>query len=171
MEAKMRPPMPFSKAFLKQLDGLIEEKWSRDEFERVQCVWLRVALGLSPEQIAEGLGRHVVTVRRIQESFAKHGASVFSTKPKGGRRRQNLSLGEEAEFLESFRHRAASGQVTVANEIHAALEARIGRRVAKSTVYRMLHRHGWRKVSPRPQHPKQDPEAVPAFKKTRRKHS
>jgi hypothetical protein len=28
--------------------------------------------------------------------------------------------------------------------------------VARSTVYRLLERHGWRKVVPRPRHPKTD---------------
>jgi hypothetical protein len=36
--------------------------------------------------------------------------------------------------------------------------------VARSTVYRLLDRHGWRKVTPRPRHPKADPAAQAAFK-------
>jgi len=30
----------------------------------------------------------------------------------------------------------------------------------------MLERHGWRKIAPRPSHPKADPQAQEAFKKT-----
>ena len=35
-----------------------------------------------------------------------------------------------------------------------------------STVYNLLHRHGWRKLMPRPFHPKRDLAAQNAFKKT-----
>src|SRR5215470_3519082 len=35
-----------------------------------------------------------------------------------------------------------------------------------STVYNLLHRHGWRKLMPRPFHPKRDLAAQNTFKKT-----
>ncbi|MCE5241943.1 MAG: winged helix-turn-helix domain-containing protein [Desulfobacteraceae bacterium] len=44
----------------------------------------------------------------------------------------------------------------------------VGRKVAKTTIYRMLDRHGWRKIMPRPHHPKSDPKAQEGFKKTRK---
>jgi hypothetical protein len=37
--------------------------------------------------------------------------------------------------------------------------------VASSTVYRILARHGWRKVAPDTCHPKHDAEAQAEFKK------
>lgn len=46
--------------------------------------------------------------------------------------------------------------------IHAAYEERIGCQVAASTVYRMLARHGWRKVAPDTGHPKRDAQAQSA---------
>ena len=52
------------------------------------------------------------------------------------------------------------------NEVKAAYEEIIGHSVPKSTVYRVLARHGWRKIAPRPRHPKFDPEKLEAFKKT-----
>ncbi len=51
------------------------------------------------------------------------------------------------------------------SDIKAAYEAKIGRKVPKSTVYRMLERHGWRKIALRPHHPKTDPLAQESFKK------
>jgi Winged helix-turn helix len=41
-----------------------------------------------------------------------------------------------------------------------------GTRVAESTIYRLLDRHGWRKLMPRPKHPKASPEAQEQLKKT-----
>ena len=56
----------------------------------------------------------------------------------------------------------------VVNEVKAAYEEAVGRKVPNPTVYRMLARHGWRKVAPRPRQPKADPEKMEAFKKTPR---
>ncbi|HEY5344316.1 MAG TPA: winged helix-turn-helix domain-containing protein, partial [Solirubrobacteraceae bacterium] len=44
------------------------------------------------------------------------------------------------------------------------LAQRSGRPVGPSTLYRILKRHGWRKVVPRPRHPDADPERQEAFK-------
>ncbi len=45
-------------------------------------------------------------------------------------------------------------------------EKLVGHPVAASTVYRLLAKAGWRKVVPRPSHPKKDPGAEEAFKKS-----
>ncbi|MFL5660184.1 MAG: winged helix-turn-helix domain-containing protein [Ktedonobacteraceae bacterium] len=44
----------------------------------------------------------------------------------------------------------------------------MGHEVNKSTISRLLKRHGWRKPVPRPLHPKANPEAQAQFKKTSR---
>jgi len=51
-------------------------------------------------------------------------------------------------------------------EIQRAYEQRVGKPVAPSTIYRLLERHGWRKVVPRPRHPKTNRAGQAAFKKT-----
>jgi transposase len=70
------------------------------------------------------------------------------------------------ELLSHFFDKAKSGAVLVVNEVKGVYEETVGRKVPKSTVYRMLARHGWRKIAPRPRHPKADPEKREAFKKT-----
>ena len=53
------------------------------------------------------------------------------------------------------------------HDLKAAYEKAIGHRTSDSTVYNLLHRHGWRKLMPRPFHPpKRDLAAQNAFKKT-----
>ena len=48
-------------------------------------------------------------------------------------------------------------------------EQMVGYKVAASTVYRLLERAGWRKVAPRPSHPRKDPTVEEAFKKSSRR--
>jgi transposase len=68
--------------------------------------------------------------------------------------------------LAPFVQQARAGQLTTIAPIKGALEARLGHRVHPATVYRLLHRHGHRKLVPRPRHVAADPEAQTAFKKT-----
>jgi len=49
--------------------------------------------------------------------------------------------------------------------IHAALVERLGHDTPMSTTYRLLARHGWRKVQPDTKHPKSDPASQDEFKK------
>jgi transposase len=85
---------------------------------------------------------------------------------RGGRRHQYLDAQQEQELLAPFVQRAHAGGMLSVGEIQQAYQERTGRQVAPSTVYRLLDRHGWRKVMPRPRHPKADLAAQAAFKKT-----
>jgi transposase len=53
----------------------------------------------------------------------------------------------------------------IVSSVKAAYEKELGRKVPASSVYRWLERHGWRKIVPRPSHPKADPQAQDSFKK------
>ena len=125
---------------------------------------MRVNRNLSPTEIARIVGWHAMTVRTTQQELIKHGASSLEDKPRGGRRRQLMRVEDERAFLASFAERAPAGSILVAGEVHVALEAHLGRTIAASTTYRLLKRHGWRKVAPRPFHPKRNSEAAEAFK-------
>ena len=161
----MRPPIPISQARIEELVGFRKAKWSGFEFQRFLCIWLRVERAQTPEQIATTLGWHVNTVRATQQDFARSGIEALKEKPRGGRFHAAMTLPEEAEFLSGFASRAGEGSILVVREVWQALEGRLGRKVAESTVYRLLARHGWRKIVPRPFHPKRDPEKAEAFKK------
>jgi transposase len=136
------------------------------EFQRVQCVLMRVALGSSAAEIAQVLGWATATVHVMHSRWAKEGDSLFELKGKGGRKHQNLTEAQESELLAGFMEPAATGGLLKVAEVRRAYEDQVGKVVAHSTVYRMLERHGWRKVVPRPRHPKADVAAQGAFKKS-----
>jgi transposase len=121
---------------------------------------------VSNADTAKVLGVGLATVVRMQKQIRDQVAGKPVVKESwGGRRRQHLTLEEEAQFLEPWIEKAEKGGVLVVPPIHAALEDRLERPVAASTVYRMLARHGWRKVEPDTCHPKRDVEAQEEFKK------
>ena len=69
-------------------------------------------------------------------------------------------------MLAPFIAQAEAGGMLKVVDIQQAYEERVGKTVAPSTIYRLLERHGWRKVVPRPRHPKADAAAQAALKKT-----
>ena len=89
----------------------------------------------------------------------------------GGRKRQNMSLQEEREFLAPFLTQATTGGVLVVGQIKVALDNRLGRKVALASAYNLLHRHNWRKLAPDKRHPQSDPLAQEEWKKNSPKRS
>ena len=123
----------------------------------------------SAKNIAESTGLAVGTVHNIISLYNRYGADVIETKGKGGRRRENLSLEREKKFIAKFIKRANFGEVVTAKEIKEEYEKEVKKVVNKSVIYRLLKRHGWRKISPRPQHSKANKQAQITFKKTLKK--
>ena len=165
----MRPQRPISEEARESLKKLLKKTKTKADFQRVQCVWLRALLGMSSDQVALAVGFSPATVKKLWSQYFSEGEEVLIGKGRGGRRRANMSLEEEEKILAHFFEEAKSGGVLVVNEIKIAYEDAVGRRVPKSTVYRMLARHGWRKIAQRPRHPKADPQKQEAFKKNSQK--
>ena len=100
--------------------------------------------------------------------MAYDGGGIKALKPKaiGGRQRENMTLSEEKALLKRFSKAAGVGEMLNIHELKAAYEKAIGHETSNSTVYNLLGRHGWRKLMPRPFHPKRDLAAQDTFKKT-----
>src|SRR3954468_3341465 len=162
----MRTPRSLPEGVAERLAALLKEAQSKAEYQRIQCVWLRAALGLRAIQIATALGWQVGSVRQVHSDYLRQGEAVLQSKPLGGRHRQNLTLEQEKELLTPFLEQAAVGGVLIVAPVQAAYETALGRPVHHSVVYRALHWQGWRKIMPRPKHPKASEEAQETFKKS-----
>jgi transposase len=126
---------------------------------------MRAVSDAPPAEIAAVTGLSVATVRILHSTFLIKGLGGLLGPGRGGARRRNMSHQQEVAVLTRFLDPAKSGGVVVVRSIHDAYEAAIGRPVSSSTVYRLLARHGWRKITPRSRHPKQDAAAQAALKK------
>src|SRR3954454_18828530 len=162
----MRTPQPLPDRAAERLAAMLKEAKNKAEYQRIQCVWLRAALGLAAPQIATALGWQVGSVRQVHSDYLRQGEAVLRSKPLGGRHRQNLTIEQEKKLLFPFLEQAETGGVLVMAPVQAAYEQKVGRPVHPSVVYRALHRQGWRKITPRPKHPKASEEAREAFKKS-----
>jgi transposase len=135
-------------------------------FQRLQCLWLRARQDLATETIAQTVGLSVSHVRRVWSDYLRGGLAAAQGRPKGGRRHQNLTVRQERALLQPLHQAAKTGRLITARGIKTRYETRVGHAVPDSTVYRLLARHQWRQVAPRPKHPKDNPAARAAFKKT-----
>ncbi|MDY6843772.1 MAG: winged helix-turn-helix domain-containing protein [Thermodesulfobacteriota bacterium] len=164
----MRPQRPINEEAKESLKELLKKTKAKADFQRVQCVWLRATFGMSSDQIAAAVGYSPATVKKLWSEYFTKGEKILIGQGRGGRRRANLSLEEEKRLLGDFFEKEGKGGVLIVAEVKVAYEEAIGHSVPKSTIYRMLARHGWRKIAPRPRHPKFDPQKMEDFKKNSR---
>ena len=143
-----------------------------DSLRCAQAVLLPAMLGATLEQTAMVLGVGRASVLRLQGRLRGLCAEPNAARPGwGGRRRASLTPQEESDFLARWQDESSAGSVLVASPLRAALAQKLGHLVAASVVYRMLARHGWRKVAPDTRHPKSDPPVQEEWKKTPRNSS
>jgi transposase len=114
------------------------------ELRKAQAILLPAVFSLDLFATGMAIGRSKASVCRLQAEFRSDCTGARSAKKKrGGRRHQNMSPDQEAQFLEPFFKKAREGQPLAVAEIRDAYEAAIGKKVPASTVYRLLARHGW----------------------------
>lgn len=143
-----------------------------EQLRQAQAVALPLCYGMSLEQTAEAIGVSKGWACRLRNQFiagkvvGDRGAAV-----RGGRRRENFSVEHEAALLKPFMETASTGGILVVGQIKRELESALGREVALSSVYKLLHRHNWRKLAPDKRHPQSDPVAQEDWKKNSPKRS
>lgn len=142
---------------------LLQQVADADAYRRLLCVKLALD-GKAAAEIAAVLGWNLHSVHRVWGRYRAEGEAALLGRPRGGRRHAYLTPAEEDALLAPFLARAEAGGVLVAGPIQAAYEHRVGKAVPPSTIYRLLGRHGWRKVAPRRRHPDQDAAVQAAFR-------
>ena len=134
-----------------------------EQRQRIQMVLLRES-GMTQPLIAAAMGVSLSTVNRAHMTYDHGGIKALKPRPSGGRKRENMTLEEEKALLARFAKAAGAGEMLNIHDLKAAYEKAIGHETSKSTIYNLLARHGWRKLMPRPFHPRRDIAAQGAFK-------
>ena len=165
MEDAMRPRKPIDEDSMRELEARMKSAKTRADFQRYQSVWLRAKFGFTSTDIAVAVGLGIQAVKLYHYRYFNEGIDALTGSGRGGRRYSILAPETEDSLLEGFFKQAETGGILVVADIHREYEKIAGKEVALSTVYRMLDRHGWRKIVPRRRHPKGNPEAIEEFKK------
>ena len=137
------------------------------EYRKALSVILVSEYGFDADRSAELLGISRRTVFRNRNYIRNQDDTPGKTW--GGRRNSSMSIEEEKDFLCQWQQKAEAGGVLTVPPLHAALVKLLGHDIPMSTTYRLLARHGWRKVQPDTKHPKSDPAMQDEFKKNSRK--
>lgn len=157
---------PSGHQLLEKAKALLASARTAKEVRQAQAVILPLEFNMSLDQTSAITGISKNWVCHLRTEFIHADGNIESKKSHGGRRRENLSRADEAMFLAPFVEKARAGGILIVSEIKDALETHLGRSVALASAYNLLHRNDWRKLVPDKHHPKSDPEAQEAFKKT-----
>ncbi len=120
--------------------------------KRLEVLKLRYA-GMSNSEISKRTGFNARYVTTLMGLYRTQGLDEY-IRIKQTSHNRNLSESEEAEVLEECAQEAEAGQMLTAATVQKKLEERLGRPVDHNYAYRVMKRHGWRKVMPRSKHPK-----------------
>jgi transposase len=81
-----------------------------------------------------------------EDAFDDSDSPEGSKGQRGGRRHCLMTLEDEKAFVSSFCDESDQERRAYSvKKIHEVLERTLGRKITKSTTYRMLKRHGWTK--------------------------
>ena len=105
------------------------------------------------KEISEAVGFSAQYITELVTKYLNEGLeAVVNDKRTSNNRR--MSFEEEEQFLDQFAETAEVGQIITVGVILEKFEEVTGKQSNTSTIYRLLERHGWRKLKPRPKHPK-----------------
>jgi transposase len=136
-----------------------------EQLRMAQAVVLPLVCGLDMAETARVLGVSRGWASQLRGRFPRGKRIADNAVPRGGRYHAYLTPEEEVLFLQPYLETARRGGVLVVPPLKVALEKHLNRPVALSSVYRMLHRHGWRKLAPDKRHPQGDPEVREQWEK------
>src|SRR5215469_522222 len=152
-----------SQGQVRQLRRFMQRERHLDTRLRMPMVVMREE-GMTQPEIAKLTGKSLSTVNRAHMAYAQGGRMALKHKNTGGRINQNMSVAEEKALLARFAKGAGAGEMLNIHDLKAAYQKAIGRKTSTSTIYAMIHRHGWRKLAPRPYHPDQSIKQQRRFK-------
>ena len=148
----------------KEAEELLKTVKMAGEIKRAQCVLFH-CLGSDSRTIGRLVGYGSSHVRLVWQWYRAGGWSRLLGERRGQNRgKAHMSLKEEVSFLEQFKSKAEKGRILISRDIHKSHAEKIGKSIDKTITYRLLCRHGWRKIAPRPEHPKHNIENMHRFR-------
>ena len=151
MEAIMGRKVAVDDKTLSLAMGMCARSGTAAGLREAMCVVLPDWFGAGLGETARILGIGKSTVSRHRQNLAlaaagkAEGKAVLTKKSWGGRRRGNLSVARESQFMLSWERKARSQPLRSLAELHADYCVLIDKDVLKSTVHRLVARRGWRK--------------------------
>ena len=154
-----------------ELLAWIREAANRQAYQKRLAIWLTKIGPFPAHEVARMLGISKQAVWLWVSQYNQEGPEGLLRQGRGGRRWSLLSWLQEGALLGSFEKRALEGEWITVKQMLPEICQVAGAEVSLAYVYRLLRRHQWRKLGPRPRHVKADPQAQEEFKKNFRPSS
>lgn len=129
---------------------LLKTARSADELRLAQAVLLPLVLGLSIEQTAKAIGRSAGATSTMRNRFLA-AASGQLPAPRANPQaldKASVGSGRHQQMIQEVLALAAQAAPMTVAQIKEAIEAKLGRTLALSSLYRMLGRQGWKRSAP-----------------------
>ena len=149
-----------------ELATWVREARNKETYQKRLAIWLTHLGGFSALQIAEMIQVSKQAVWLWVGQYKRGGQDQLERKGRGGRRWFYLSWAEEETFLRSLETQGLGGEFITARQIRDQLQKAVGKEITLAYVYKLLHRHGWRKIGPQTQQGKANRKARKEIKKT-----
>ena len=148
----------FTEEQIQDLESAAKANKRKDVDRRLRALLMR-AKGKKLSEIAQATEYSLSNIGKLVRTYRAGGLAAIVENHSGGNHR-NMSYEEETALLEPFGKKAEAGQMVEVSEIEAAYRDAVGHSIGTSQIYYVLHRHEWRKVMPRSQHPKKASDEV-----------
>ena len=159
----MQMKYQFTREQYKEIKAARKANRDKRNEKRLQVLELRIE-GRNLKDISLATGFAISHISNLIRLYSEKGLEAITGNHYHGNRR-NMSIAEESALLERFQMQAEQGQMLDTRVIAAAYEKAVGHSISSGQIYRVLRRHGWRKVMPRSKHPKKASDEVIATSK------
>lgn len=138
---------------------------SISDYKRWQIIYNVCVHSVNAEYLSDITGYSKANIYAIVQQFNNSKDPDVTTKPRGGRRRELMSIEQESELMNSLEGMALKGKILTGKDIRKVVEQKINKPVSDDYIWDLFKRNGWSKHSPRPHHPNKNIEEQERFKK------
>lgn len=146
-------------------EELYKQRGQQKHGVRLLALW-KIQSGVSEKNVCEFIGKTAKTIRTWRRTYEKEGLDALLSIADGRGRKAKASLDESLPDDIMALHESRKGGRINCRDIIALVHSKYGVEYAPSGMYHILGRLGFSWITSRSKHPKSDPEAMEAFKKT-----
>ncbi|HEU6477248.1 TPA: IS630 family transposase [Streptococcus pneumoniae] len=149
---------------IQTIKTLLKDSRTAKYHKRLQIVLFRL-MGKSYKEIIEFLDCNQTTIWQNVKKYEEFGLDSLLQETRGGRNHAYMTVEEEKAFLARHLKAAEAGEFVTIDALFQAYKKELGRSYTRDAFYQLLKRHGWRNITPRPEHPrKADAQTIVASK-------
>ncbi len=132
---------------------------------RLLALW-KLQSGMTETEVCKFIGKTHKTIHMWRKLYERRGLDGLLSIARGRGRKTQVGLSEGlAEDIKHLQEERKGGRIRC-QDVVDLVHSKYGIKYSQSGMYHVLHRLGFSWITSRSKHPRSDPEAMEAFKKT-----